>query len=193
MVFFTRVAVCLLAVFFLMSGCSYVDRNMKKFDRSLKEFQDVRENLRNHRYADALSHSLQNLKLTEERTGRDSIYTAGVLNDIGNIYIIIGDYEAAEPVLQRALAIREKRLNRDNPDLAVSLNNLGVVCQHTGDYEKAVGLYTRALEINGKYVGPNHFDAITNMTNAAHVYLLLESCKKLKTWPGAPWIPLTNC
>jgi CHAT domain-containing protein/tetratricopeptide (TPR) repeat protein len=178
MVFFTRVAVCLLAVFFLMSGCSYVDRNMKKFDRSLKEFQDVRENLRNHRYADALSHSLQNLKLTEERTGRDSIYTAGVLNDIGNIYIIIGDYEAAEPVLQRALAIREKRLNRDNPDLAVSLNNLGVVCQHTGDYEKAVGLYTRALEINGKYVGPNHFDAITNMTNAAHVYLLLGKLQK---------------
>ena len=176
-----RVAACFLALFVSMSGCSYVDRNMKNFDRTLKESQDVRGNLRNNRYAEALSHSRQSLKLTEERTGADSIYTAAVLNDIGNINMVLGNYEEAEPALRRALEIREKRLNRNSPDLAVSFNNLGVVCQYMGDYEKAVGLYTRALAINEQYLGPNHFDAITNMTNLAHAHLLLGELEKAHT------------
>lgn len=162
-----------LVVFISMAGCAYVDRSVANYDQTEKEFQAVREKLTNHRYIEALAHSRRALKLTEERTGMDSIYTAAVLNDIGNINLILGDYEAAEPALVRALEIREKKLNRNSPDLAVSLNNLGVVYQYTGDYERASALYLRALEINKQYLGANNFEAITNMTNLAHTYLLL--------------------
>ena len=155
-----------------------MDRGVKNFDRTEREFQEVRKNLRNNQYEEALAHSQRTLELTEERTGADSIYTAGALNDIGMINLALGNYEAAEPAFRRSLEIREKRVNRNDPALAVSLNNLGVVCQHTGDYERAVDLYSRALAINEQNLGPDNFEALINMTNLAHALLLLGESDK---------------
>ena len=38
-----------------------------------------------------------------------------------------GRYAEAEPLYERALAIREKALGPDHPDVATSLNNLAVL------------------------------------------------------------------
>jgi Tetratricopeptide repeat len=43
-----------------------------------------------------------------------------------------GDYTAARPLLERALAIREQHLGAGHPDTAVSLNDLALLLQDQG-------------------------------------------------------------
>jgi len=63
-------------------------------------------------------------------------------------------YTDAEPLLQRALAIREKALGPGHPDVATSLDNLAELYRAQGAYERALPLYERALAIWEKALGP---------------------------------------
>jgi tetratricopeptide (TPR) repeat protein len=49
---------------------------------------------------------------------------ANSLNNLADLYGAQGRYARAEPLYQRALAIREKALGPDHPDVATSLSNL---------------------------------------------------------------------
>ena len=82
----------------------------------------------------------------------------------------MGDYAKAEPLYQRALAIREKALGPEHPDTATSLNNLAVLYEAMGDYAKAEPLYQRALAIREKALGPEHPDTATSLNNLAVLY-----------------------
>jgi tetratricopeptide (TPR) repeat protein len=82
-----------------------------------------------------------------------------------------GDYDSAEPLYKRALAIIEKVLGKEHPSTATSLNNLAGVYQAKGDYDSAERLYKRALEILEKRLGSNHPNTVTIRNNLA--YLLL--------------------
>jgi tetratricopeptide (TPR) repeat protein len=64
------------------------------------------------------------------------------------------NYRDAEPLFQRALAIREKALGPEHLDVATSLNNLALVYQAQGKYADAEPLYKRSLEILEKAAGP---------------------------------------
>ena len=75
-----------------------------------------------------------------------------------------GQYAKAEPLYQRALAIREKALGPDHPDVAASLNNLAGLYRAQGQYAKAEPLYQRALAIGEKALGPDHPDVATAST-----------------------------
>ncbi len=82
-------------------------------------------------------------------------------------------YAVAQPLLERALAIREKTLGPDHPGTARSLNNLGAVLQAQGDLEGARTLFERALAINEKVLGPESTHTATALNNLAA--LLYES------------------
>ena len=62
-------------------------------------------------------------------------------------------YKQAEPLLQRALAIREQQLEPDHPNTAESLNNLAVLYDKQGKYKQAEPLLQRALAIRERTVG----------------------------------------
>ena len=53
--------------------------------------------------------------------------TAASLNNLALLYYNQRKYAKAEPLYQRALAIREKVLGPEHPDTATSLNNLAVL------------------------------------------------------------------
>ena len=76
----------------------------------------------------------------------------------------VGDYAAARPLYERALAIREKALRPEHPDVAESLNNLAAVYYEQGQYAKAEPLYQRARTILEK-AGPEHPDVATCLEN----------------------------
>src|SRR6266567_3020464 len=61
-----------------------------------------------------------------------------------------GRYAEAEPLFERALAIREKALGRDHPYIALSLNNLAELYGAQGRYTEAEPLHQRALAIREK-------------------------------------------
>jgi tetratricopeptide (TPR) repeat protein len=67
-----------------------------------------------------------------------------------------GDYQTAEPLYRRALAIGEKALGPDHPYVAIYLDNLAVLLEVKGDYQAAEPLFRRALAIGEKALGPDH-------------------------------------
>jgi tetratricopeptide (TPR) repeat protein len=76
----------------------------------------------------------------------------------------------AEPLLQRALAIREQALGPSHPDVAESLNNLAMIHYYRGMYEQAEPLYQHALSIREQVLGPQHHDTAQSLNNLANLY-----------------------
>jgi tetratricopeptide (TPR) repeat protein len=81
----------------------------------------------------------------------------------------LGAYAQAQPLFERALAIREKSRGPDHPDTATSLNNLAGLRQDQGDLWGARKLYERALAIREKVLGPLHPGTATNLNNLARI------------------------
>ncbi len=77
-------------------------------------------------------------------------------NRLGTYFRSRGQYNEAEPLHQRALAIDEKHLGPNHPDTASSLNNLAVLYSDQGKYEQAESLHQRALAIREQRLGPDH-------------------------------------
>jgi tetratricopeptide (TPR) repeat protein len=78
------------------------------------------------------------------------------LNSLADLYRDKGQIEMAEPLFQRALAIREKAHLPDHPDLAWSFNGLGGLYRIQGQHGKAEPLFQRALAIRQKSRGKEH-------------------------------------
>ncbi len=78
-----------------------------------------------------------------------------------------GKYAEAEPLYQRALAIREKALGPEHPNVATSLNNLAVLYHTQGRYTEAEPLYQRALAIHERVLGPEHPNVAQSLENYA--------------------------
>ena len=112
------------------------------------------------------------------------------LNNLAALYETQGQYAKAEPLYQRALAIREKALGPEHPDVAASLNNLAVLYHAQGQYAKAEPLYQRALAIREKALGPEHPDVATSLNNLAVLYRrpgpVREGRAALPAGPGHP-------
>jgi tetratricopeptide (TPR) repeat protein len=67
-----------------------------------------------------------------------------------------GDFAAARPLQQQALAMREKTLGEDHADVAQSLTDLAILFTDQGRYGEAEPLYARALDIWENALGPEH-------------------------------------
>jgi len=78
-----------------------------------------------------------------------------------------GNYAAAEPLFQRALAIWETGLGLEHPNVASALNNLGTLLEAQEKYVEAQPLLQRALAIRIKALGPEHPDVATVLNNMA--------------------------
>jgi hypothetical protein len=69
------------------------------------------------------------------------------------------DAAAAQPLIERTLAIRERALGTDHPDTAEALNNLGAIHRMLGDNDAARCPYERALAIRERALGPDDLQA----------------------------------
>jgi len=96
--------------------------------------------------------------------------TALVLNDLAGYAWGRAEYSTAEPLFQRALAIREKALGPDHPYIATSLNNLALLYHNQGRYDQAEPLHQRALAIMEKALGPDHPATAASLNNLAALY-----------------------
>ncbi|TMC16968.1 MAG: tetratricopeptide repeat protein, partial [Chloroflexi bacterium] len=81
-----------------------------------------------------------------------------------------GQYADAEPLHQRALAIREQHLGAEHPDTASSLSNLALLYREQGKFEQAEPLYERALAIEDQHLGAEHPDTAMSLNNLALLY-----------------------
>jgi tetratricopeptide (TPR) repeat protein len=102
-----------------------------------------------------------------EKWGLEFTEATRLLNDCGVYLHHRARYAEAEPLYQRALAIREKTLGPEHPDVAQSLNNLAGLYYAQGQYAKAEPLHQRALAILEKALGLEHPYLATGLENYA--------------------------
>jgi CHAT domain-containing protein len=86
------------------------------------------------------------------------------------MYIGKGEYERAEPLLQRSLAIYEKAFGVDSVNTAAPLNNLALLYSYKGDYKQAELFGLRALAINEKGFGPEHIEVAASLSLLGTLY-----------------------
>jgi tetratricopeptide (TPR) repeat protein len=79
-------------------------------------------------------------------------------------------YAQADPLLQRALAIREKILGPEHLDTGYALHQLAILYGDQGKYEQAEPLYLSALAIKEKILGPEHPDTGNTLHSLAVLY-----------------------
>ena len=102
--------------------------------------------------------------------GSDHPYVGMSLNNLASLYKSQGRYADAEPLYERALAIREKSLGPDHPAVGTTLNNLAGLYQSQRRYGDAELLYRRSLAIWEKALGPDHPDVGRSLNNLAGLY-----------------------
>jgi tetratricopeptide (TPR) repeat protein len=95
---------------------------------------------------------------------------ARLLDQAGLYLTEFAQYKQAEPLLQRALAIREYVLGTENPSTATSLDNLGELYHAQGQYVRAEPLLQKALTIREKTLGPKHPSTADSLNNLARLY-----------------------
>ena len=81
----------------------------------------------------ALPFAVQTLADAGERLGEDHVEFAASLNNLAELFRIIGKYAAAEPLYRQALEVRRAALGERDLAVAESLNNLAVLYHATGD------------------------------------------------------------
>lgn len=106
--------------------------------------------------AAALEKKLSEAREAAETFGPHDPRLATALTDLALFYYQHGKYTDAEPLHQRALAIREKVREPTHPEVIASLQNLAALYYAQGRYAGTERLIKRLLSILERAHGPNH-------------------------------------
>ncbi len=131
---------------------------------------------RTHRYSD-LDKVYDKLVSVNEKLYGDLLVLANALDELSSLRFETYnndsqeyEYDKAQPLLLRALAIRERLLGFDDFSVGVTLNKLGIIERRLDHNKEAEIAYTRALSIYEKNYGPEHLDLVTLLTNMATLF-----------------------
>ncbi|XP_038144904.1 nephrocystin-3 [Cyprinodon tularosa] len=110
------------------------------------------------------------LQLEELTLGKDSADCAKTLNELGVLYYLQNNLDAAKVFLTRSLEMRQRVLGPDHPDCAQSLNNLAALNTERREYETAEDMYERALEIRRNALSSDHPSLAYTVKHLAMLY-----------------------
>jgi Tfp pilus assembly protein PilF len=102
--------------------------------------------------------------------GLDQAELPTLLNNLGGLHRLYGDFAAAEQTYLRALKEAVATHGPHHPEVGLIANNLGVAYTDTNDLAKAEEAHLRALQIRETVFGGNHPDVGQSMANLAVVY-----------------------
>ncbi|KAM9775492.1 nephrocystin-3 isoform 2-T3 [Syngnathus typhle] len=110
------------------------------------------------------------LQLEELTLGTDSADCARTLNELGVLYYLQNNLDAAKVFLTRSLEMRQRVLGPEHPDCAQSLNNLAALHTERRDYQAAEDMYERALDIRKRALSPDHPSLAYTLKHLAMLY-----------------------
>lgn len=99
----------------------------------------------------------------------DTAARATLLNELGQLQMLMGEFKPARPYLEQALALRREILGENHAQTAESYNNLGSLLRALGDYEKAQAALEQALDIRKNLLGEGHPDTATSLNNLGYL------------------------
>jgi len=83
---------------------------------------------------------------------------ATIMNNIGRVHYLKGDYDRALAVYEEALSIRRKVLGESSIDVAAAVCNTGQTYHQRGDLDMALKYYNEFLDLAKGRLGANHRD-----------------------------------
>ena len=102
------------------------------------------------------------------------------LNDAGEFYDYLGDYEHALAIFQLALhQSLEQYGEQDEHSITIYLNS-GIVHKELGDYDEALKDLEKALSASRSLFGDSHILTADSYTNLGSFYRLMENYPKAK-------------
>ncbi len=126
------------------------------------------EALRDDKVDQALPHFERALEIAERQYGVDDPRTAVELNNVGEVFRLVGDNERAIAYLKRALAIEQEHGN--SVSIATAMNNLALANRSLNRLGEAEEYYEQALQLLQNGLGPNHPDVAKTLNNLALIY-----------------------
>ncbi|MEM0927165.1 MAG: CHAT domain-containing tetratricopeptide repeat protein, partial [Planctomycetota bacterium] len=117
-------------------------------------------------------------EITEDTLGVDHPDYAISLNNLAELYRVMGKLDQAVVYSLEAQAIVEKKVGRRHRTYALSLNNLALLRYSMGDFNEAESLYRDALSIFEAVLGRDHPSYTRCSNNLASLYFTQGDFKK---------------
>jgi tetratricopeptide (TPR) repeat protein len=109
----------------------------------------------------------------EGRFADQPLEEARIRQALGEMYIKLGDYRAAEPQFKRACDVRRKHLGDKAPLTLTSMSHLGRSYLLQGRYREAEPLLSQVLETRRRVLGTENADTLEAMTSVGLLHLYL--------------------
>jgi CHAT domain-containing protein/uncharacterized DUF497 family protein len=126
------------------------------------------------KYEEANALAVRALDLSEKALGRDHVYVAYLLYQLGLVQRSRSDLANAEASFQRALEINEKALGEEHPQTIDSISGLGLVARSRNDFARAGPIFEKTLALTEKVFGPEHPRVVTCLTSLAAFHVDME-------------------
>lgn len=123
-------------------------------------------------YVEAEKNYLEIKKVFESVTRQqtNNAEYAGLLNQLGILYIQMNKNDKVEPLFKKAKEVYKNRFTEQNTYYAKVTNDLGNFYRLTARYEEAEKQLNKALEIRETLLGINHPDYVKTQENLAILY-----------------------
>ena len=95
---------------------------------------------------------------------------ADLMQVMGTVYMNLGLYPQAEPLLQEGLAARRRLLGEEHPDTLAAAQAMGLLLDLSGRSKEAEALNRQVLEARTRVLGPDHPDTLKSMNALANSY-----------------------
>jgi tetratricopeptide (TPR) repeat protein len=139
--------------------------------QALQNLDNIRELIKNGKYAEAETLARKLLAENEVTFGADSVKTAEVLDVLVEALFRGGKAKQPESreFAERAIEIKKNILGSNHPEVAVSLNNLAIILNIIGDFAGARPLFEQALAIREQALPPDHPEVARSLNNLANL------------------------
>lgn len=101
----------------------------------------------------------------------EPLVEASLRTTIGNTYLKLGVYQAAEPHLERALKLRTETLGSEDPQTLVAKHNLASLYAEQNRGKEAKELMLETLAAKRRVFGEDHSETLSTMNNLASLYM----------------------
>ncbi len=95
---------------------------------------------------------------------------ARLMDVMGSVYLALGNYQDAEPLLQNALFLRETNLGREHADTMASRDTLAELRWRQARFSEAEELVRTNLQVQRRVLGNQHPDTLSSTNNLAALH-----------------------
>jgi len=99
---------------------------------------------------------------------------ATLMNTMGEVYMSLGLYDQATPLLENALTKRRQIFGDEHPDVAESINSLALLLLNKSNLTEAEPLLREALTMRRKLLGDEHTDISESLNNLGVLLMFMD-------------------